>query len=290
MNNNSSNIKFYYFTNIIMEAELIVPFGKYKGQSITKLLCDTKYLEWCKKQEWFKKFPVFYNICVHQTIINQNPNNKTPEHNKMQNLFLKKTNQYKLLDYVLKLKILLQKIQNGLKHKKYGKYFETNDKIRNIKKIEDFQKIDKIEFEAKFNWDIEIVTHKSININFKKKYIHADFNVLKEKCIKVFDMENSVCKDGWSNQTTTSAYVSFGGYHRIYIEIKPLLGDDYPAVLRKMKQQIQLTMVGERIYNEKYCFALLVRDYNSSSTTKEELIEIFKQSKIKVVFINEIIE
>jgi len=26
----------------------LVPFGKYKGQPITNLLNDTKYLEWCK--------------------------------------------------------------------------------------------------------------------------------------------------------------------------------------------------------------------------------------------------
>ena len=44
MNNNSSSIRFYYFTNIIMEAELIVRFGKYKGQSITKLAARVKYL------------------------------------------------------------------------------------------------------------------------------------------------------------------------------------------------------------------------------------------------------
>ena len=31
----------------------IVPFGKYKGQSIINLLNDKKYLEWCKNQEWF---------------------------------------------------------------------------------------------------------------------------------------------------------------------------------------------------------------------------------------------
>jgi len=28
----------------------LVPFGKYKGQPITTLMNDTKYLEWCKQQ------------------------------------------------------------------------------------------------------------------------------------------------------------------------------------------------------------------------------------------------
>lgn len=47
-----------------MDIEPIIPFGKYKGQPITTLLKDTNYLEWCKQQEWFKKFPIVYNICV----------------------------------------------------------------------------------------------------------------------------------------------------------------------------------------------------------------------------------
>jgi len=45
----------------------LVPFGKYKGQPVTTLLNDTKYLEWCKQQEWFQKFPDIYNYCMKQT-------------------------------------------------------------------------------------------------------------------------------------------------------------------------------------------------------------------------------
>ena len=70
----------------------LVPFGKYKGQPITTLMNDTKYLEWCKQQEWFQKFPIVYNICVNQTITTNNSSSKTPEHNKLQNLFLENEN------------------------------------------------------------------------------------------------------------------------------------------------------------------------------------------------------
>jgi uncharacterized protein (DUF3820 family) len=80
----------------------LVPFGKYKGQPITTLLNDTKYLEWCKQQEWFQKFPIVYNICVNQTITSSNQNSKTPEHNKLQNLFLDNENVEKLLKIIFK--------------------------------------------------------------------------------------------------------------------------------------------------------------------------------------------
>ncbi len=80
----------------------LVPFGKYKGQPITTLMNDTKYLEWCKQQEWFQKFPIVYNICVNQTITTNNSNSKTPEHNKLQNLFLNNENVEKLLKIIFK--------------------------------------------------------------------------------------------------------------------------------------------------------------------------------------------
>ena len=31
-----------------------VPFGKYKGQPVIKLLEDKSYTDWLKKQDWFK--------------------------------------------------------------------------------------------------------------------------------------------------------------------------------------------------------------------------------------------
>ena len=104
----------------------------------------------------------------------------------------------------------------------------------------------------------------------------------------------------------------------IYCEIKPLLGDDYPCVLRKMNTQIKLTDNFISLENDKikishekdrryfksyegYKFALqesiikpnyilLVKDFASSTTTKEQLIEIFQQSNIKVIFLKDIIE
>ena len=107
----------------------IVPFGKYKGQPITTLINDTKYLEWCKQQEWFQKFPIVYNICVNQTITSTNQNSKTPEHNKLQNLFLEKKNIEKFLRLIYK----------KFKYRKNIPYLDAS-----------------IEFEGSFNWDIII--------------------------------------------------------------------------------------------------------------------------------------
>ena len=79
----------------------IVSFGKYKDKSVLDLLADEKYVEWLKQQSWFSDKKQLYNIVVHQTISTSN-NAKTPEHNKLQNLFLDEINQQKLLSKLFK--------------------------------------------------------------------------------------------------------------------------------------------------------------------------------------------
>jgi hypothetical protein len=87
-------------------------------------------------------------------------------------------------------------------------------------------------------------------------------------------------------------------YNDICIEIKPLLGEDYPAVKRKMDTQISLTKneyydkdakIGDK---SKYIptFVLLIKEFNATSATKEQLIKYFDSSNIKVVFIDDLLD
>lgn len=133
-----------------MEEQLlpIVPFGKYKDKSVIELLKDEKYVEWLKQQSWFSNQKQIYNIVVHQTIPTTN-NSKTPEHNKLQNLFLDKSNQEKLLS-----KLFNINLPNGINN-----LFADEDITRCFGEntIPEFINIlDKttIKFEDKFNWDL----------------------------------------------------------------------------------------------------------------------------------------
>jgi len=208
---------------------------------------DTKYLEWCKQQDWFKNHQIIYNICVNQTITTSNQNSKTPQHNKLQNLFLENENVIKLI------RKLIYNKTGSIPKKTHYDYTCT--------------------FEDIFNWDIIID------------------NICNYKCC---DFEPDTCR-GECNE-------DFDGYkyhNAICIEIKPSLGDDYPCVLRKMKTQIQLTINEYTIkepkpgeYKYKYLpsnYVLLIKDFNSAITTKEQLISIFNQSNIKIVFIDDLL-
>jgi hypothetical protein len=260
----------------------LVPFGKYKGQPITTLMNDTKYLEWCKQQEWFQKFPIVYNICVNQTISTSNQNSKTPEHNKLQNLFLENENVEKLLRLIYK----------NFKYRKNVSYSSA-----------------RCEFEGSFNWDIVID-----NLSFTK---------IQCKCNWDEKEDDYVCNCNYEDDDNDEYSLT-----NIYIELKPLLGDDYPCVLRKMKLQKELTLSslqkekqdildevgyvkgktsvweygGKKFEEVKETldfvnknsrmfqgeFILLINEYNSSNTPKDKLIEIFKQSGIVIVFTNDV--
>lgn len=143
----------------------IVPFGnKYKGKPITEMLQDTAYVEYCKKQEWFKNYPTIYNIAVNQTITSDKSSSKTPEHNRLQNLFLDKKVQNKIL--FRNIGIDFDKINSSINalyaDKEFIECFNPNKTLQLI--MDDFKR--DVKFEDKFNWDVNLYsnTYKSISL------------------------------------------------------------------------------------------------------------------------------
>jgi hypothetical protein len=63
----------------------IIPFGKYKGQPLEVMSQDKQYVDWLTAQPWFReRFQNIYTLVVNNF---QEPT-ETPEHNKLQALFL----------------------------------------------------------------------------------------------------------------------------------------------------------------------------------------------------------
>lgn len=63
----------------------IVPFGKYKGRPVVDLIADRDYTDWLAAQPWFRqRYGNVYNLIVNTGAQPQD----TPEHNKMQARFL----------------------------------------------------------------------------------------------------------------------------------------------------------------------------------------------------------
>ena len=79
-------------------------------------------------------------------------------------------------------------------------------------------------------------------------------------------------------------------YSYIYCKITTILGDDFPCILSEMRSRMEMN--DTRCYNEsdfKFYHILLVENFNSINTSKEQLIEIFALSDIKVLFIDDLI-
>lgn len=144
-----------------------------------------------------------------------------------------------------------------------------------------------------------IIFNKNGPIPIKSRY---DFSV---KCEGIFNWDiiiediskyTCVCDDTCGDCECDGSHRK--SYNDICIEIKPLLGEDYPAVKRKMDTQISLTTneycdkdakIGER-YKYKPTYVLLIKEFNANSATKEQLIKYFDSSNIKVVFIDDLFD
>jgi|ERR1700722_2798395 len=64
------------------------------------------------------------------------------------------------------------------------------------------------------------------------------------------------------------------------IEVKPTVGDDYPAILRKMKG------LGLR---QRRDMVLFLGEYTGVGATREQFIAIFKSEQIAVVFVSDLV-
>lgn len=174
----------------------IIPFGKYKGKPVDVLRQDQEYVKWLKTQDWFNLRYQNINTLI---INNFGEPSETPEHNKIQALFIDEDFCYKLLNFMLD-KELLRRTYSDIVEIDNPKF-----KYPSIPSLEDLKNK---------NFISEKPEPKRIKI--KQEF---DYN-FKLKCIE-FE-RNSV--DVMINFTDAL----------LWIEIKPHLSDDYPSVLRQM--------------------------------------------------------
>lgn len=226
----------------------IVPFGKYKGQPIEVLQQDLPYLDWLRNQDWFKQNYQQINTII---INNFKEPDETPEHNKLQILFLEK-------DFCLKLALYYNDI-NGYQRT----YLERIGTCDNNKKIQ---------YPNYFNPLYKVVqklntTGICIELNPQTPKIDS-VNYTENVKEKTFIVSNAIFEKN-------SIDVSFSvetevGYFIFHIEIKPCLGDDYPAVLRQMD-------------NNKATF-LIVDKFTTAGATINQVKELFKRAN-KIVYL-----
>ena len=277
-----------------METQSLIPtvtFGKkYYGKPVTEMLADQGYIDWANGQPGLKDK---ITLVVNQYISSNSQASATPAHNKLQNQFLDKTLQKKLLWKTCpSIPKMFQQLDELYKLPEYKQLYGD------FKMDIDYTTW-QFAVEWKYNWDVALFVH-----------IGSDNDLYINTTCKDIEIHNTIRKEFSSivgitlyNSTILRAYVSIN--RKILCELKPTLGDDYPDVLRKMRKQIEVTEAyflsfdkssdSQRRHKERgthYGIYVLIigGEFNAESATKEQLIEIFKTAKIKVIFMSDLLD
>ena len=239
----------------------IIPFGKYKGKPVEILANDKQYLDWLLTQSFFKEKHInLYNVVIN----NFREPVDTPEHNKIQILFLKP-------EYRVKLAYL---VNSNLFEKNSEKINEAMLRI----------------LESSENRQNEYFLDA-----FKNPKPEDEFGLYSKKLLKfsnpVFeriDVFYSLwygIKFQYDNKWENWSTFDQEKYSSYWIEIKPIIGDDFPAVLRQMKASMPYQ---HNDYNREKFFILLVDQYTGVGATKEEFVEYFRTQGYSVIFKNQL--
>ena len=241
-----------------MEEQLlpIVTFGRYKDKSVLELLADEKYVEWLKQQAWFSnQQKQIYNIVVHQTISTTN-NSKTPEHNKLQNLFLDKSNQQKLLSKLCKKNASIDRTNNLLKEENIIRLFGENIIPEFVNKLDNTI----VKFEDKFNWDLVLYYRDNQRFTITSNLETEIFDKIKYK--EQYDIE----ENEKYNNLLLSIDILIEGTIKLQQECIKKYSDEYEKYENNLKVYLQQKPQNEKDI-EKYEKKLKVYQ-----TTRDEFI------------------
>ncbi len=255
----------------------VINFGKYRGRPIEEIVSvDKNYIEWLMAQDWFKsKFEKTYNVVINY--FNPEKNEDSPEHNRI---------QVKFLNPEFPLKIA----QRLIGEKRFDLYFEKivpssnplAEKLGSWNVEPDDICIDDVNYEV-CGFDVVLCTE--IDNNERVKQFKDQFelsNIFKELSEK------------WRTREELFKYFSYRrkpdiyGYN-IYIEIKPKIGDDFPAVLRQIKRNLERVKNSEEHdpYIRKFA-VLLTEEISTSNISADEVKAFFRNEKISLFLISEI--
>jgi len=245
----------------------IVPFGKYKGEPLAVLRRDRDYVDWLAAQDGIRKqYPWIFNV----TINNGSAAANTPEHNRYQAMFLDQEFAGDVFDFCHG----GARIRDVLRER--AGCFEPLVRDQ-MKIIEDMRKpwmLVSLELSPEEAEARAVEAQRVIDEEIQPKH-NAELSreVTREELSKVtveFEVPMRV-QDGYNRTRMTGpADVQLKWYgYVVRIEIKPDMGDDYPAVLREMRAS--------------HCNVLYLVNYNGAGATLDQVKRMFEASDILIV-------
>jgi hypothetical protein len=262
-----------------MDINNIMPFGKYKGQPIEVLAQDQGYCKWLLSQAGIKdKYPIICQIIIN----NFGVPNDTPEHNALQAHFLDDYFCLALAGLINWLPIdrtfSIQQIEEKICY--------TENQIKNLKDTNNDNSLS-----SQYRRMIEERNSGIYNCDNKNQLQETLKNLLNIKeifysKISTFKIDKDFENGGWDITLDIHDSIYYFLYLdeqrkngcKIAIEIKPSLGDDYPNILRQMKNT-----------NIRLEYQCLVYDkYNAIGATLDDIKKIFSSPGFWIFSIGEI--
>jgi hypothetical protein len=289
----------------------IIPFGKHKGQSVVEVMAtDPQYLDWLAAQDWFaQKYRPIYNI-----VVNANPpTDTTPEHNALQVKFL----QWEFCSAVAAIVLGAEGKPAYLKEMRDMIRWRTESHRSAIKKLLEEARWKRNSWRSNVR-NAEKEKHKDAPdkcwVNWAKS-VHAE---LKQKqrellplrkakqqlAIAVQDVERGDCFIRSGNREMeqfadvrfdsairlkrfAEAGDGFRVVHTFLVEVKPSVGDDYPAVLRQINGQRQRARMRHVLDVNGHC-VLAYERFTGAGVSEIQMRQIFKEARIEPVTFAEI--
>jgi hypothetical protein len=263
----------------------IVPIGKYKGQPVEVLQGDPQYVEWLMGQDWVRtKYPQLFTLIVN----NFGEPTETPEHNKLQAMFLDEEFRGRVFDSFPNARWWTAAIRSDDHFNKIVEIFDPER--RRTKANRDYGEL-AIEFDYPFKYSFgkeQEAANNEVSEYINKSFREAAGDIRKLKSEAAYPLKFEAPQIDFESKGAdihmkyrgvstvhTSSYsggmaiVAETDNLTIRIEIKPSMGDDFPAVLRQMKAN--------------QCDVLYLDAYTGVGATLEQVIKMFAASGIKVL-------
>jgi len=231
----------------------IVPFGKYKGKPVEALQQDAQYCDWLMAQDWFNSR---YGGLKTLIVNNFQEASETPEHNKLQGLFLDN-------DFCTAIGYLLHPVTK--------KTYESNIswKKREIEHIDRYRS-------SSNPSELALAIEKNLKIDFVIKLVSGDAQFENRGIDASFFVEQV--------EFPNAGGLSWG--KKYSVEIKPSVGDDYPATIR------QILSKKESLNKDPHvtfgAAVLFYTEYTGSGITEDMMRKMMSRQGIYTVRLDEV--
>ena len=255
--------------------ENLVPFGKYKGMPAETLLTDRGYASWLLNQGWFaQRYPEIRTIIVN----GGREISDTPDHNRFQADFINPDYLRSFIEYVCAPKETVLRCVRAAMRENGARLDEVaaavsdakasgrlsgrgldflNEQLYRLRSAASRLKQDEARIASAFD-EIEV---------------EPEVNGWDLKISPLCPVSFSVRSDGVPDKRRKDYSTSF------YVELKPSVGDDFPSIIRQMKNnRDRVWLCGSSGCSGNSAFVLAYREYVGTGASEEEMARLFKLS------------